>query len=57
MRTYVFKLYQDKRNRHLHRKISLAGSIYNHLIALHRRYDRMFGYSVKASMLSVCNGI
>jgi hypothetical protein len=27
MRTYVFKLYQAKRNKHLHHKINLAGSI------------------------------
>ncbi|MDR1379138.1 MAG: hypothetical protein LBJ36_08815 [Synergistaceae bacterium] len=46
MRTYVFKLYKAKRNKHLHHKISLAGSIYNYLIALHHRYYRMFGKSL-----------
>ncbi|MDR1378548.1 MAG: hypothetical protein LBJ36_05800 [Synergistaceae bacterium] len=46
MRTYIFKLYKAKRNKHLHHKISLAGSIYNHLIALHRRYYRLFGKSL-----------
>ena len=43
MRTYVFKLYNSKRNKHLNKAINLAGSIYNHLIALHHRYYRMFG--------------
>jgi putative transposase len=43
MRTYVFKFYKAKRNKHLNRKINIAGSIYNRLIALHRRYYRMFG--------------
>jgi putative transposase len=51
MRTYVFKLYQAKRNKHLHHKISLAGSIYNHLIALHRRYYQMFGKSLNVIRL------
>ena len=53
MRTYVFKLYRAKRNRHLHREINIAGSIYNHLIALHRRYYRMFGKSLNAIRLQL----
>ena len=43
MKTYKFKLYQHKRNKHLHRNINAASSIYNHCIALHKRYYRMFG--------------
>lgn len=39
-RTYCFKLYKSKRNRHLHTQIDLAAHIYNHCIALHRRYYR-----------------
>ncbi|MDR2529466.1 MAG: hypothetical protein LBD04_10725 [Synergistaceae bacterium] len=31
MRTYVFKLYCSKRNKHIPSKPNLAGSIYNHL--------------------------
>jgi putative transposase len=42
MRTYVFKLYQSKRNKYLGEKVNIAGAIYNHLIALHRRYYRCF---------------
>lgn len=43
MKTLKFKLYQHKRNRKLKRTINAAGVIYNHCIALHRRYYRMFG--------------
>lgn len=42
MKTYKFKLYSSKRNKKLHRQINIAGSIYNHCIALHRRYYRIF---------------
>lgn len=42
MKTYQFKLYQDKRNKHLHRAINAASNIYNHCIALHKRYYRLF---------------
>ena len=43
MKTYKFKLYNSKKNRHLHRQINAAGSIYNHCIALHKRYYKIFG--------------
>jgi putative transposase len=43
MKTYQFKLYQHKRNRHLHSAINAASNIYNHCIALHKRYYRLFG--------------
>ena len=43
MKTYRFKLYQHKRNRYLKRQINLAGIIYNHCIALHKRYYRLYG--------------
>jgi putative transposase len=46
MRTYVFKLYHSKKNKRLNGKINIAGSIYNHLIALHRRYYRRFNKSI-----------
>lgn len=42
MKTYVFKLYRSKRNRNLHQTINVAGCIWNHLIALHRRYYRLY---------------
>jgi putative transposase len=42
MKTYKFKLYRHKRNKRLHRVIDAASSIYNHCIALHKRYYGMF---------------
>jgi putative transposase len=42
MKTYQFKLYRHKRNKHLHRAINASSSIYNHCIALHKRYYRLF---------------
>lgn len=38
-----FKLYSHKRNRYLKRSINAAGVIYNHCVALHKRYYRMWG--------------
>jgi len=43
MKTYKFKLYRSKKNRHLHQQINISGLIYNHCIALHRGYYRLFG--------------
>jgi len=43
MKTYKFKLYQHKRNKYLHHSINASATIYNHCIALHKRYYRMFG--------------
>jgi putative transposase len=44
MRTYSFKKYNNKReNEILGHKINIAGIIYNHFIALHKLYYRLFG--------------
>jgi putative transposase len=43
VRTYKFKLYRSKKNKHLHRQIDIAGLVYNHCIARHRRYYRLSG--------------
>ena len=51
MKTYKFKLYQQARNRHLHRAINAAGNIYNHCIALHKRYYRAFGKHLNKNRL------
>lgn len=51
MKTYKFKLYQHKRNRYLERQINLAGIIYNHCIALHKRYYRLYGKSLNVYAL------
>lgn len=50
-RTYKVKLYRAKKNRHLHQQIDLAGLVYNHCIALHRRYYRLTGKSLSQSDL------
>jgi len=41
-KTYCFKLYMSKRNKKLHTKLGTASSIYNHCIALHKRYYRLY---------------
>jgi putative transposase len=42
-KSFKFKLYESHKNRHLHRLIDLSAEIYNHCIALHKRYYRMSG--------------
>lgn len=51
MKTYSYKLYQAKRNKNLHKSINIAGNIYNHLIALHKRYYRLYGKHLSANKL------
>jgi putative transposase len=51
MKTLKFKLYQHKRNRYLKRSINAAGVIYNHCIALHKRYYRMWGKHLSCAKL------
>lgn len=51
MRTLKFKLYSHKRNRHLKRAVNAAGCIYNHCIALHKRYYRMWGKHLNCNKL------
>lgn len=53
MRTYCFKLYWSKRNKKLHKAINIGGCIYNHCIALHKRYYRLYGKSLNANRLKV----
>jgi putative transposase len=56
-KSYKFKLYRAKKNRHLHQHLDIAGLVYNHCIALHRRYYRLTGkslsqYAVAASSMT-----
>jgi putative transposase len=51
MRTLKFKLYHHKRNRYLKRTINAAGMIYNHCIALHKRYYRLWGKHLHCAKL------
>ena len=43
MKTFCFKLYNSRRNSEIMRLIDIAGLVYNHCIALHRRYYRLYG--------------
>ena len=45
-KTYKFRLYRSKQNKYLHQQIEIAGLVYNHCIALHRRYYRLTGKSL-----------
>ncbi|KAF3889295.1 MULTISPECIES: RNA-guided endonuclease InsQ/TnpB family protein [Nostocales] len=51
MKTLKFKLYEHKRNRYLKRTINASGAVYNHCIALHRRYYRMWGKHLSCAKL------
>jgi putative transposase len=51
MKTLKYKFYNHKRNRFLKRTINVSGMIYNHCIALHRRYYRMFGKHLNCAKL------
>jgi len=42
-KTFKYRLYNNKRNKHLHRQIDVAGIIWNHSVALQRRYYRLTG--------------
>ena len=43
MKTFCFKLYKAKRNEKLNGQINAAGLIWNHCLALHKRYYKLFG--------------
>lgn len=51
MKSLKFKLYSHKRNRFLKRSINAAGVIYNHCIAVHKRYYRMWGQHLNCVQL------
>jgi putative transposase len=41
--TYKYKLYKTKRLKNINEIINIAGVIYNHCIALHKRYYKLYG--------------
>ncbi|MBR1437925.1 MAG: transposase [Synergistaceae bacterium] len=51
MKTFCFKLYQSKKNRRLRRQINIAGIVYNHCIALYRRYYKLYHKSLRKYQL------
>ena len=51
VKTFKFKLFHAKRNKKLHRKINLACLMYNHCIALHKRYWHLYHKSLNLCVL------
>ena len=51
MKTFCFKLYHSDHNNELMRQINAAGLIYNHCIALHKRYYNLYGKYLDKSKL------
>lgn len=51
MHTYKFKLYNSDKNKYIDESISAAWEIYNHCIALHRRYYRLYGKHLSKNKL------
>ena len=52
MKTYKFKLYNSKKNRKLQHQLWIASKVYNHCIALHKRYWHLFHKSLNKFQLS-----
>ncbi len=53
MKTYSFKLYNSKRNKQIFSQIEIASEIYNHCIALGRRYYKLYGKYLTANCIKV----
>ena len=51
MKTFCFKLYHSDHNNALMSMINIAGLIYNHCIALHKRYYRLYKKSLNPNRL------
>jgi putative transposase len=53
-RTYKYRLYRcDKRDKFLRRQINVAGLIWNHALALQKRYYRLTGKYIGLSLMKV----
>ncbi|MBC7813717.1 MAG: transposase [Burkholderiales bacterium] len=51
-KTYKYRLYRcDKRDQHLHRQINIAGTVFNHALALQKRYYRLTGNYIPLGQL------
>lgn len=50
-RTYKYRLYRNKRNGRLYQIIDMAGLIWNHSLALQRRYYRLTGQYIAIGRL------
>jgi putative transposase len=49
--TYKYKLYSNKKNKYLHQLIDISGIIYNHSIALKKRYYKLYKKSLSMYQL------
>ena len=51
IKTYKYKLYKSNKNKYLYSKVDMACWIYNHCIALHKRYYRLYNKSLHVYQL------
>ena len=51
LKTFKFKLFHAKRNKKLHQQINACGRAYNHCIALHKRYWKLYHKSLNLNVL------
>ncbi|EPZ2627101.1 RNA-guided endonuclease InsQ/TnpB family protein [Campylobacter coli] len=49
--TYKYKLYKTKKTKHIDEFINIACSVYNHCIALHKRYYKLYHKSLNKARL------
>ena len=52
VKTFCFKLYNSRRNKHLMRLSNISGLIDNHCIALHKRYYRLYKKYIRKFQLT-----
>jgi putative transposase len=50
--TYKYKIYENKRNKNLNNLINISSKIYNHCIALHNRFYKLYKKSLHKYQLS-----
>jgi putative transposase len=51
-KTYKYRLFRnDKRDKHLHVQINIAGTVWNHALALQKRYYRLTGKYITLSVM------
>lgn len=50
-RTYKYRLYTSKRDKRLHQQINVAGLVWNHALALQKRYYRLTGKYIPDSRM------
>jgi putative transposase len=51
IKTHIYKLYKSNKNKELDQIINISGIIYNHCIALHKRYYSLYTKSLNTNQL------